>query len=199
MTAALDDEASTPAAAPAGARSGWQRRARRLRVPLGFLVAALYFWLAQPSWASLAIGAAIAACGIAIRAAAAGHVRKDAELTTTGPYSYTRNPLYLGSAVLALGFAIAGRNAWMLLVLGVFFIAVYWPVIRSEEEFLRGRFPEFDAYAREVPRFFPRLRGRAGTFSGALYRKHREYRALLGALALLAALVAKMYWAGTAR
>jgi len=191
--------AATAPPQPNVQRVGWQRRARRLRVPLGFAVAALYMWLARPTWKAIAIGALIAALGLAIRAAAAGHVRKDAELTTTGPYSYTRNPLYLGSAILALGFVIAGRSWWMLLVLAIFFVAIYWPVIRSEEAFLRSRFPEFDAYARAVPRLLPRLRGESGAFSRELYRRHREYRALLGALALFAILIAKMQWQGAAR
>ena len=179
--------------------TSWRRIARRIRVPLGFAFAVLCFWLAQPTWRSIALGGAIAVCGLAVRAAAAGHVRKDAALTTTGPYSYTRNPLYLGSLIMALGFAAAGRSAWMLLAITVFFFAIYWPVIRSEEEYLRAHFPEFADYAQRVPRLLPRFRGERGEFSRDLYLRHREYRALLGVLALVGALIVKMYWQESAR
>src|ERR687886_7025 len=95
--------------------SSWSRIARRIRVPLGFAFAALYLWLAHPTWLSLGLGAVIAAPGVAIRALAAGHVRKNAEITTTGPYAYTRNPLYLGSILIAIGFAVAAMNWWTML------------------------------------------------------------------------------------
>ena len=171
--------------------------ARKLRVPLGFLLAAAFLWLARPTWLSLAAGAAVAAPGLVLRAAAAGHVRKNEELTTTGPYAYTRNPLYLGSIVIALGFAFAGRNIWIGTALVGFFFAIYLPVIRSEEAWLRGAFPEFDGYSKRVPRLFPRVLVPAGergqrSFDGARYRKHREYNALIGSILLWAALAAKI-------
>ena len=127
-----------------------------------------------------------------------GHVKKNEELTTTGPYAYTRNPLYLGSIVIAAGFAIAARSWWIVAILVVMFGAIYIPVIRGEEAFLRSAFPDqFDDYCRRVPRLLPRVT-RAyegyGSFSPALYRKHREYNAALGTAAMLAALVAKLVW-----
>jgi len=214
------------ASSSAGAQpqpGAWRRIARRIRVPLGFAFAVVYFWLAQPSAVSLAIGAAIAVAGLALRAAASGHVRKNAELTTSGPYAYTRNPLYLGSVIIAAGFAVAARSWWIAGLLAVMFAAIYWPVILGEEEFLRSQFAEFDDYARRVPRLLPRLRasaprvsaenrganvghheggpnmghpeiGAGGGFSRELYVKHREYNALIGAAAMLAALAAKMIW-----
>ncbi len=175
--------------------SDWSRIARRIRVPLGFVCAAFYLGLADPTWYSVLIGAAIAVGGVVLRAAASGHVKKNAELTTTGPYAYTRNPLYLGSAIIGLGFSLAARSVWVVAVLGLLFVLVYVPVVKSEEAFLRARFPEFDAYARRVPRFLPRLGNpvcHGGGFSRELYWKHREYNAALGAALMIAALVGKL-------
>ena len=178
--------------------TAWSRIARRIRVPLGFVFAALYLWLAQPTWLSLLIGGIIAFAGVAIRAVASGHISKNSELTMSGPYAYTRNPLYLGSIVIATGFAVAARSGWIVLALVVLFAAIYIPVIRSEEAFLRSRFPEFEAYFRDVPRLLPRFRSLAapeGSFSRELYLKHREYNALFGTAVMLAALAAKLLWA----
>ena len=173
----------------------WSRVARRIRVPLGFAFAVLYFWLARPTWCFLLLGAALIVPGVLIRALASGHVRKNEALATSGPYAYTRNPLYLGSLLIGLGFAAASRSLWVIVVLVVMFFAIYVPVIRGEEKFLREKFPEFEEYTRRVPRLFPRI-GRAseggGSFSFDLYRQHREYNAVLGALGMMAALVAKM-------
>jgi len=176
----------------------WSRIAKRIRVPLGFLLAIAYFWLARPTWTSILIGALVAIVGVVIRASASGHVKKNEELTTTGLYAYTRNPLYLGSIVIAAGFAVAARSLWIVAILVVMFVAIYVPVIRGEEAFLRATFPQpFDEYCRRVPRLVPRLT-RAyegyGSFSSALYRKHREYNAAVGTAAMLAALVVKLLW-----
>src|SRR5579864_3694315 len=138
--------------------SSWGDTARRIRVPLGFVFAIVYFWLARPSRESLLVGAAICIPGLALRALASGHVQKNTCLTTTGPYAYTRNPLYLGSLMLAGGFAVAARSLWIALAIVALFLAVYLPVVRAEEEFLRLRFPEFAEYAQRVPRFLPRWR-----------------------------------------
>jgi protein-S-isoprenylcysteine O-methyltransferase Ste14 len=176
----------------------WSRIARRIRVPLGFAFAAFYVWIARPSWISLAVGTLVAIPGILLRALASGHVKKNEELTTSGPYAYTRNPLYLGSLVMAVGFAIAARSLWVLLVTIILFVAIYLPVIRSEESFLRATFAAFDDYARNVPRLLPRLTAYQkldGSFSRSLYWQHREYNAILGTAAVLAALMAKLFWA----
>lgn len=176
----------------------WSRIARRIRVPLGFAFAVLYVWLAQPTWTSILAGACVAIGGLLLRAVASGHISKDSELTTSGPYVYTRNPLYLGSLLLAAGFAIAARSWWVVLAVAVLFAAIYLPVIRSEEDYLRGHFPEFEAYAQRVPRLLPRLRkahSAPGSFSRERYLRHREYNALLGTAAMIAALAAKLWWA----
>jgi protein-S-isoprenylcysteine O-methyltransferase Ste14 len=174
----------------------WPRIARRIRVPVGFVFAVLCFWLARPTWRSVALGAVVIVPGLLLRALASGYVRKNEALATSGPYAYTRNPLYLGSLLIAVGFAVAARSWWVGGVLAVMFFAIYLPVIRDEEAFLRAKFPEFEEYARQVPRMLPRIRpysgGDSGGFSFGLYLKHREYNALVGALAMLAGLAVKM-------
>jgi len=177
----------------------YSRIARRIRVPLGFAFAVLYFWLARPTWCALALGALGIVPGLLVRALASGHVRKNEALATSGPYAYTRNPLYLGSLLMGVGFAVAARSWWVGAALVVMFLAIYIPVIRDEEAFLRQKFPEFDEYARRVPRMLPRLAPHSdheseapSGFSLELYLKHREYNALLGAVAMVAALIARM-------
>jgi protein-S-isoprenylcysteine O-methyltransferase Ste14 len=176
----------------------WSKVARRIRVPLGFLFAVVYFWLARPSWRSIALGAVLIVPGLLIRALASGHVRKNESLATSGPYGYTRNPLYLGSLLMGLGFAVAARSWWVGVALVVMFVAIYLPVIRDEEAFLRAKFPEFEGYERRVPRMFPRFTsGSHELWKGpslALYLKHREWNALLGVAGMMAGLVAKMVW-----
>ncbi len=177
--------------------SSWSKIARRIRVPLGFTFAAVYLWRARPEWQSLAAGSILIVGGLALRGVASGHLRKNAEVTTSGPYAYVRNPLYLGSLTVAAGFAVAARDVWLAAGMLVFFLAVYLPVILSEEAWLRANFPQFEDYARRVPRLWPRFRREAaaeGRFFRELYLQHREYNALLGAVAMLAALVLKLLW-----
>ena len=188
--------ASGPAIPPRSP-SSWSKIARRIRVPLGFAFAVLYLWLARPSWKSIILGALIAVPGLLIRILASGHVQKNEQLTTTGPYAYTRNPLYLGSLILTLGFSVAARSWWIVAGALFLFASIYLPVIRSEEAFLRETFPEFESYAGHVPRLVPRLTAfgnEPGAFSWDLYLKHREYNAILGAAAMMAALAAKLLW-----
>lgn len=175
----------------------WNRVARRIRVPLGFVFAAFFLWLAKPTPQYLALSLLLVAPGLLLRGYASGYVKKNAELTVAGPYAFTRNPLYLGSMLIAFGFTVAARSLWIALALAILFAAIYIPVIRSEEEYLRSVFPGFDAYASRVPRLFPRLTpavtaSEPGSFSRALYARHREYNALMGAASLYAALILKM-------
>jgi protein-S-isoprenylcysteine O-methyltransferase Ste14 len=181
--------------------AGWNRIARRIRVPLGFAFAIVFLWLARPDELFLACSLILVVSGLLLRGYASGYVKKNAELTTTGPYAHTRNPLYLGSMMIAFGFALAARSVWIAAILVVLFAAIYIPVIRAEEQYLRSTFPEFDAYAAQVPRLLPRLTAAGaaqniaqnpGVFSGELYRRHREYNALLGAVGMYAALILKM-------
>lgn len=175
----------------------WSRIARRIRVPLGFAFAVLYAWLAKPSLLTIFLGMLLVIPGLAIRALASGHVRKNEQLTTSGPYAYTRNPLYLGSLILALGFVVASRSWWIAGIMMFMLVAIYIPVIKSEEDYLRKQFAEFDEYARAVPRLVPRVTAFDGggvAFSRELYLQHREYNALLGAAAVTAFLVGKLFW-----
>jgi protein-S-isoprenylcysteine O-methyltransferase Ste14 len=182
----------------------WTRIARRIRVPMGFVVALFYLLTAHPSVHSLLWSLLGTVPGLALRAYASGYVTKNTELTTSGPYAYTRNPLYLGSMLIAFGFAVAAHSWWTALALAILFALIYWPTIRSEEEFLRGRFSDFAEYCKRVPRLIPRLTPAAplvGTekqpmrsgFSGALYRKHREYNAILGSLSIYAVLLLRLF------
>jgi protein-S-isoprenylcysteine O-methyltransferase Ste14 len=177
----------------------WSAAARRVRVPLGFAFAILYLWLAKPTLKSILIGATLVIPGLLIRAVASGHLQKNEQLASRGPYAYTRNPLYLGSLILSVGFALAARSWWIGAGIVALFFVIYLPVIRGEEAFLRDRFPHFDEYARQVPSLFPRITPHVsgsgepgGVFSWDLYLKHREYNAILGSLAIMAALAIKM-------
>ncbi len=183
--------------------SSWQRVARRVRVPLGFATAVVFFAFARPSMRLLTWSLGPVLLGLWLRGYAAGYVKKNAELTRTGPYAYTRNPLYLGSMLLAFGFAVgAGRVPLGVLVVALFAV-IYWPVILSEEAYLRGTFPDFAAYAAAVPRLLPRLTPArfpvvgtgTGRFSAERYRHHREYNSSMGAAGLYAALVLRMWLA----
>lgn len=135
--------------------------------------------------------------GLWLRGYAAGYVKKNAELTRTGPYAYTRNPLYLGSMMIAFGFAWAAGSWVIFVVLAVLFLAIYLPTIRSEEAYLREHFAGFDVYAAAVPRLLPRLTAAKsdlppGRFSQERYLHHREYNALMGAIAIYGALAARL-------
>ncbi len=191
-------EASESGSQPApSTRDTWSRVARRIRVPLGFIFAVVYVWLARPTKASLITGALMLFPGLVLRGFASGHVQKDKQLTTSGPYAYTRNPLYLGSLMLAAGFAIAARSWWIVAIMLAMFAVIYVPVIAGEERFLRQTFPGYDDYARHVPRMLPRLTpyGNApSAYSSARYWKHREYEASIGCVVMLAVLVVKLVW-----
>jgi protein-S-isoprenylcysteine O-methyltransferase Ste14 len=180
----------------------WTRIARRIRVPMGFVFALFFLLTAHPSVHSLLWSLLGTVPGLALRAYASGYVTKNTELTTTGPYAYTRNPLYLGSMLIAFGFAVAAHSWWTALALAVLFALIYFPTIRSEEAFLRGQFSEYEEYAKRVPRLIPRLTAaptimgegvRGGGFSGALYRKHREYNAALGTIGIYGVLLLKLF------
>ena len=177
--------------------SKWSKVARRIRVPAGFLFAAFYLWLARPSAISMAWSLLLVIPGLLLRAYASGYVKKNAELTVTGPYGYTRNPLYLGSMLMAFGFAAASRSLGISVLLTLLFLIIYAPTIYSEEQFLRSTFPAFGTYAKRVPRLLPRLTSAHlegdGSFSGTLYRQHREYNSVLGVCAVYAVLLAALW------
>ncbi len=173
---------------------------QRWRVPLGFLSAVLFLIFARPTAFTLLIGGAVSVVGLLIRAWAAGHIRKNAELATSGPYAFTRNPLYLGSFFLGLGFTISSGR-WQLGVLfALLFLGIYLPVMRVESATLGELFGEsFRKYAAAVPMFVPRVSPYRGDvnqtgFDKALYLRYREYRAALGLLIALGLLALKAYY-----
>ena len=171
---------------------------QRWRVPLGFLCAIVFLLAARPAMWSLVIGGAIAVVGLLIRAWAAGHIRKNAVLAVSGPYAYTRNPLYLGSFLLGLGFTVGGGNWWLAALFAIWFLGIYLPVVRKEAVDLRQIFgADYEKYAAAVPLFVPRLTAFAPDkasdvkFDPNLYLRYREYRAALGLVAAWSLLAIK--------
>lgn len=143
---------------------------------------AAFAWFSHPDFTSLAIGLPLSASGLALRAWAAGHLAKDQRLATSGPYAFTRNPLYLGTLITALGLAVAARSAGLAVLFAALFALVYLPAIELEEQHLAAILPGYSDFAARVPLLIPRWPSRldANRFSAALYKNNREYEALLG-------------------
>jgi protein-S-isoprenylcysteine O-methyltransferase Ste14 len=159
-------------------RNGVVAFVSRVRVPLGFLGGAAALWLAQPSWSSLGLGGAVALAGEAIRLWAAGHLEKGREVTKSGPYRWVGHPLYLGSAVIAIGIAVAGRSLPLAALAVAYLSLAFGAAIRNEEAELRAAFGRDYADYRA---------GRAvdveRRFSLRRALRNHEYRAVLGVLA----------------
>lgn len=172
----------------------------RWRVRIGYPVALAYLVFATPTMRSLIAGAFVGIVGLAVRAWAAGYLRKHEALATSGPYAFTRNPLYFGSVILAAGFVVAGHSLWAGIIVAAY-LAVFYPAVmkREEGELQRHYGNDFLEYAARVPLFWPRLRPAlrerqsVSQFSPQLYRRNREYQAALGFLVGLALLWAKMH------
>jgi protein-S-isoprenylcysteine O-methyltransferase Ste14 len=164
--------------------ASWKTFAQRTRVPFGTVLGIIFLLLMHPSIRSLWLGGAIALVGALLRLWAAGHIEKGRTLTQGGPYAFMRNPLYLGSFVMALGIIIAGQGYWLLLPFGLFFAAFYYPVMRAEEqELLQGYGDEFLDYSQRVPLFFPEFPKAGGTSSTFLWSRvirNREHRTFAG-------------------
>ncbi len=174
---------------------------QRWRVPLGFLCGALFLIFARPRPLTLCVGGAIALLGLLLRAWAAGHIRKNAQLATSGPYAFTRNPLYLGSFLLGVGFTVASGQPLLGLLFAALFLGIYLPVMRVEAATLAELFGEdYTRYARAVPLFVPRLlpyrdeKTRDARFDTSLYLRYREYRAALGLLIAWGLLALKAFF-----
>jgi len=169
-------------------------RVARLRVPFGFVLAAAFAWFSRPDPRSLAAGLPISMLGLLLRAWAAGHLEKNTRLAMSGPYAHVRNPLYLGTLVVAAGLVIASRQWWLAVLFAAVFALVYLPAVELEEQHLRGLFSGFSNYAERVPAFWPTWKSTGGTqrFRWSLYTRNREYQALLGFLAGCAVLIAKV-------
>jgi protein-S-isoprenylcysteine O-methyltransferase Ste14 len=166
---------------------------QRLRVPSGLVLAAAFVWLADPVLPTLVMGLPLAAAGLAIRAWAAGHLLKNQQLTTSGPYAMVRNPLYIGTLLTALGCTVAAGRAELALLAGVVFVFVYLPVMQQEEQHLATLFPGFAAYAARVHQLIPAVPAQfpAQRFSWAVYLRNKEQKALYGFLAVYAFLIVK--------
>lgn len=154
----------------------------KLRVPCGFLLVIAFAWFSRPSPQSLLIGIPVALLGLGLRGWAAGNLTKDQQLTTQGPYTLLRNPLYVGTLFAGTGFVFASRSFWLGIVLAAVFALIYLPAIELEEQHLRELFSSFNEYASRVPRLLPKFHVIPETrhFESSLYRKNREYQAGLG-------------------
>lgn len=156
----------------------------RLRVPSGFLLVAAFAWFSHPNTASLLYGVPLSLLGLGLRAWAAGHLAKNQRLATSGPYAHTRNPLYLGTLLVAAGLVLASRSLGLGVLFAAVFLLVYLPVIELEEQHLRRLFPEYADYADRVPALWPQLRAEKSSqpFQRSLYLKNEEYQASAGFL-----------------
>ena len=173
---------------------------QRWRVPLGFVCAAIFFLLSRPRPLTLALGGAIALPGLVLRAWATGHLRKNDALAVTGPYAYTRNPLYLGSFLIGVGFTIASGRMVLGFVFAALFLGIYVPVMRVESATLAKLFGEsYERYLKAVPLFLPRFSPYrdqtkdVGKFDAALYKRYREYQAAIGLIVAWALLALKVF------
>jgi protein-S-isoprenylcysteine O-methyltransferase Ste14 len=173
----------------------------RWRVRLGYPLAAIVLWFSHPALQSILLGGFVGALGLWLRACAAGHLHKQEVLTVSGPYAYTRNPLYLGSAFLALGAATAMQSWISASILFLYFVIFYSMVMRREEsEMHKQHGAAFEEYARAVPLFLPRLRpanlpgASASAFSLARYKKNHEWQTALGFLLFLFTLLLVWYF-----
>lgn len=187
--------------------------AQRIRVPAGFVLLLLLLISARPTRASLAAGAFVGIIGLAIRAWASGHLKKNQELTTSGPYAHTRNPLYLGNFLLGAGGAAGGGTLWFIGLFVALYLLIYVPVIFAEADTMRELFSEdYEKYSKQVPLFVPRFTpygARSSSsyaaqlnrsswqggrqFDSSLYLRHREYRAALGFIIVYVLLATKMF------
>lgn len=167
------------------------------RVRIGLISTILSFVLAKPTLYSLIAGALIATFGLAIRIWACGNLRKEKELTTSGPYRYTRNPLYFGSMIMGISTVVACRSWGVLAIFLVNFLVIYPVVIRTEKERMSELFPEkYREYSDRVPLFFPTLRPKLAPdsksgFSWEIYKQNKENRAVLGSIIFYVCLVLK--------
>jgi protein-S-isoprenylcysteine O-methyltransferase Ste14 len=169
----------------------------RHRVVAGYLAGLVVFLFARPTPRSLLLAAPFFLLGEAIRHWASGHIEKTERLATGGPYAHTRNPLYVGSALLAVGVAIACASLPAAAAVALYLFAFYPAVIREEAAFLRRKFEgEYETWASEVPVFFPRPTPggpRTSRFAWSRVARNREWRTAL-ALPLVVALLFARRW-----
>ena len=168
---------------------GGQVLLARWRVTLGFVSAVFVLWMATPTLQTLAIGAIVAVAGESVRLWAAGHLEKSKEVTMSGPYRYTRHPLYLGSSLIGIGMAIIANNRVVAVIVVVYLILTLTAAMRSEEAHLREKFGDaYDAYAEKRA---PKVE-RAFSWQRAIY--NREHHTILGLIAGILLLAGKIYF-----
>lgn len=172
-----------------------------LRLKAVWLLVVPFLLLARPTWSLLAIGGVLALLGLVVRGWAAGTIHKEAQLTTSGPYAFTRNPLYVGSFLIGVGVTVAGGHWVWPAVFVAFYVAVYARTMASEAARLTALYGErYRAYARAVPVFLPRLtpyrpsEHQTAGFRFDQYRRNREWEALLGGFAAFVFLAVKAWW-----
>lgn len=162
------------------------RRIARLRVTIGFVSGVFAVWLARPTARSLAAGAAVAIAGEAVRVWAAGHLEKGREVTSSGPYAFTRHPLYFGSTLVGIGLAIASASAIVPVLVLAYLAITLTAAIRTEEAHLTEKFGDAYPAYRDG-----KAAGERRRFSAARALRNREYRAVLGLVLVLAVLAWK--------
>ena len=170
----------------------WSLLAARSRVSVSILLAIAAGWLAQPTIESFVLGSPLVLAGVAW---AAGHLRKNQQLATSGPYARVRNPLYIGSLLAGVGFGICAAHAVLLVAVLVVFAMWFLPVVGEEEGHIRNILPGYREYESRVPRFLPALRPcyeSSQRFEWGLYLANREYSALLGFVGFAAVLWFKL-------
>ena len=185
-------------------KNRFPRIMQRIRVPIGFLLAPLMLFAAKPTWTTISIGGAVSVVGLGIRAWASGHLRKNERLAVTGPYAYTRNPLYFGTLIMGAGIAVGAGTLWFALLFISMYLIIYSSVMIAEGETMTELFGDgYEKYRKNVPMLLPRLTAWRGDelsrcmsekprFDLTRYLKHREYRASIGLAIVFASLIAKM-------
>jgi protein-S-isoprenylcysteine O-methyltransferase Ste14 len=185
---------------------GWGKIAQKVRVPASMLLGIVFLALMHPSVHSLWIGGALALAGAGLRLWAAGYIEKGKSLAQEGPYAFTRNPLYLGSLLMATGVLVAGQGYWLLLPFGVFYAALYYPVMKAEEREMQEKYgARYKDYVRRVPVFIPSLMPGSGasfgdapdkpsTFLWSRVIRNGEHRTVGGLLLIGAFLFIRAMW-----
>jgi protein-S-isoprenylcysteine O-methyltransferase Ste14 len=171
-------------------------KVQKLRVPLGFAFGLVFLITARPAPEYLYPGLAVALAGVSLRIWASGHLVKGRVLAIDGPYRRTRNPLYLGSFLMGIGFCIAAAQPILLAVFLLLFLSIYIPVIKREEQELAAAFgSSFEAYRASVSLFLPvprkrnsseatRLSPEKGNFLWKRVILNREYKTVAGFVGL---------------
>jgi protein-S-isoprenylcysteine O-methyltransferase Ste14 len=178
-------------------RSSWQEILNRLRVRSGLFLAIAVILLARPTWISILLGVLISFFGLAVRAWASGHLSKERSLAVSGPYRFSRNPLYVGNFLLGIAIVVGARS-WWVLALFILYYGIFYPlIIRRERDRMRVLFPlQYEEYGKKVPLFLPSIKKHfpaKGKWSRSLYSQNKEYRALQGTILIWLLLAAKLF------